>query len=199
VLGDPYSVLVLMAASIAAVAAIVLVRRRSLRPLLGLRLRWVWLVWLAALVQFVRTRDPHWAGAVIPVVAMWLLGVAFVGVNLRAMPPRARIGAGILAAGFGINTLVIVFNGAMPFSATSARLAGFSAGAIQAPAYGHAPIDADTAFAALADVIPVPGLGVVVSVGDLLMVSGFAWLLSQLALRPRHPDAASPRPARSNA
>jgi hypothetical protein len=129
-------VLLLMAVSIAAAVAIVLVRRRSLRQLLGLRLRWVWLIWLAALVQFVRTRDPHWTGAVLPVVAMWLLGMAFVGVNLRAMRPRARIGAGILAAGFSLNTLVIVCNGAMPFSTTSARLAGFSPGAIQAPAYG---------------------------------------------------------------
>jgi len=185
-----------MAVSIAAVVTVVLVQRRSLRPLLGLRLRWVWLIWLAALVQFVRTRDPHWAGAAVPMVAMWLLGVAFVVANLRAMPPRARIGAGILAAGFSLNSLVIVFNGAMPFSTASARLAGFSTGAIQAPAYGHAPIGADTALAALADVIPVPGLGVVVSIGDLLMVTGVAWLLSQLALGPRHLDMASPQPTR---
>jgi uncharacterized protein DUF5317 len=118
-----------------------------------------------ALIQFVRTRDPHWAGAVIPIVAMWLLGVALVVANLRAIPPRARSGAGILAAGFSLNTLVIVFNGAMPFAATTARLAGFSTGAIQAPAYGHAPIAAETALAAFADLIPVPGLGLVVSIG----------------------------------
>ena len=43
-----------MAVPIASVVAIVLIQRRSLRPLLGLRLRWLWLIWLAALVQFVR-------------------------------------------------------------------------------------------------------------------------------------------------
>lgn len=185
--GDHYRVLLLMAVSIAAVVAVVLVRRRSLRPLLGVRLRWMWLIWLAALVQFVRTRDPQWADGVLPVVASWLLGVAFVVANLRTMPPRARIGTGILAAGFSINTLVIVLNGAMPFSPTAARLAGFSSEAIQAPAYGHAPIAADTTLAALADVIPVPGLAVVVSIGDLLMVAGVTWLLSQLALGPQQP------------
>lgn len=185
-LGDHYNVLLLMAVAIASVVAIVLIQRRSLRPLLGLRLRWLWLIWLAALVQFVRTRDPHWTDAVLPVVAMWLLGVAFIAANLRAMPPRARVGGGILAAGFSLNAFVIAFNGAMPFSTSSARVAGFSTGAIRAPAHGHAPIAADTAFAALADVIPVPGFGLVVSIGDLLMVSGAAWLLSQLALDPRH-------------
>jgi uncharacterized protein DUF5317 len=189
------SVLLLMAVSIAAVVAIVVVRRRSLRPLLGLRLRWVWLVWLAALVQLVRTRDPQWAGAAVPLLVMWLLGLAFVVANLRTMHRQARLGAVILAAGFSLNTLVTVFNGAMPFSATSARLAGVPAAAIETPAYGHAPIDADTALAVLADVIPVPGAGVVVSVGDVLMVAGVAWLLSQLALGPRHHEEKSPQPA----
>jgi hypothetical protein len=183
------SVLVLMVASVAAVVAVVVIRRRSLRPLLGLRLRSVWLIWLAALLQFVRTRDLHWVGGmltwrngVVPVVTMWLLGVAFVVVNLRAVPPRARIGAWVLAAGFSLNTLVMVVNGAMPFATASARWAGFSAEAIGAPAYGHAPIVADTELAAFADVIPVPGLGAVVSIGDLLMVVGIAWLLSRSAL-----------------
>jgi hypothetical protein len=183
------SVLVLMVASVAAVVAVVVVRRRSLRPLLGLRLRWVWLIWLAALLQYARTRDLNWVGGVlawhngvVPVVAMWLLGVAFVVANLRAMPLGARIGAGVLAVGFSLNTVVMVVNGTMPFATASAQWAGFSTEAIDAPADGHAPINADTKLAAFADVIPVPGFGVVTSIGDLLMVVGVTWLLSQLAL-----------------
>lgn len=183
--------MLLMAVSVVATVAVVVIQRRTLRPLLGLRLRWSWLVWLAAVVQFLRTRDPHWTGGVLAwhdgvlaVGATWLLGAAFVVANLSAITPRARLGAGVLAAGFSLNALAIVVNGAMPFSAMSARQAGFAARAIDAPTAGHAPIDADTGLAALTDVIPVPGLGVVVSIGDLLMVIGVTWLLSQLALHP---------------
>jgi hypothetical protein len=88
-----------------------------------------------------------------------------------------------LAAGLGLNTFVMVVNGAMPFATGSAQWAGFSAEVIAAPAYGHEPITARTELAVFADVVSLPELdAAVVSIGDLLRVVGVTWLLSQSAL-----------------
>jgi hypothetical protein len=157
------------------------------RALLRLRFRGVALIWAAAAVQLVRITDPSWAapflgfrGGVLPVVSTWALGAVFVAVNLSPHRWRVRVGFGVLALGFTLNTLVIVVNGGMPFSARAARWAGFPERMIAETGIRYQQTSAGTRLAPLGDVLPVPLLQKVVSVGDVLMFVGIFWLLVAL-------------------
>jgi hypothetical protein len=186
---------------IALALALLAFRPGGLRALSRLRLRGLVLIWAAAAVQFVRVTDQPWAtafleyrGGALPVALMWVLAVMFVAVNFSPLPWRMRVGFGVLAVGFTLNTLVIVLNGAMPFSAQAARWAGLSEQVIAEAGSRYQQTSAGTSLAALGDVIPVPVLQKVVSVGDLLMFVGISWLLVALAWRgtgsepPRSPS-----------
>lgn len=126
------------------IALLVLATRRGgLRALPSIRLRGLSLIWAAAVVQFIRISDPVCASAVLrpgdgvlPVVLIWLLGVVFVAVNLRSRSKGVRLGLGIFALGFTLNTVTIALNGGMPLSAWAAHYAGFSERAI-APRTRH--------------------------------------------------------------
>jgi hypothetical protein len=169
----------LLPVAVAVVA--VAVRHRSLRGLLRVRLRAVWLIWVAAGVQFLRVTEPaalqgllHYRQGLVPVLATWAFGTGFVLANVRGRPVAARVGLAVLAVGFTLNTLVVTVNGHMPFSASAARTAGFTAQAATETSTRYAPVSGRTALAAFGDLIPVPPLQSVVSVGDLLMFAGIA-------------------------
>jgi hypothetical protein len=162
--------------------------RGGWRALLGLRLRCVWLIWVAAAVQALRHADPSWAAPLLhpldglwPVLATWLLAVGFAAVNLWALPARSRPGTLLAAVGFTVNSLAIAVNGGMPFSVPGARVAGFSEAEIATPIVGHPPITTDSALIMFADVIPLPGLHRVISIGDILLLAGLVWLLAAIA------------------
>jgi hypothetical protein len=84
---------------------------------------------------------------------------------------------GILLAGTGLvlNLLVISLNGAMPVSADAARIAGGAQGLENADSK-HDVLNDDTLLPWLSDVLPVPGVGLVLSVGDVVLVLGIARL-----------------------
>jgi Family of unknown function (DUF5317) len=100
-----------------------------------------------------------------------------VAVNLPASAPRARPGLAALVTGFTLNVVTRAVNHGMPFSVAAARWAGADEHAIWTPHPGHRPMSGGTGLAALADIIPVPGLRTVMSLGDLLMVIGIVWFL----------------------
>jgi hypothetical protein len=182
--------LTLMILPIAVALALLAFRPGGLRALSHLRLRGLALIWTAAAVQFLRVTDQSWAtafleyrGGALPVALMWVLAVMFVAVNFSPLPWRMRVGFGALAVGFTLNTLVIVLNGGMPFSAQAARWAGLPEQVIAEAGTRYQQTSAETSFAALGDVVPVPLLQKVVSVGDLLMFVGISWLLIALAWR----------------
>lgn len=186
-----WRLLTLMLLPLAAAVVAVGLRHGNLRGLLRVRLRAVWLIWLAAAVQILRAGDPVAAGAVLhyrhgmlPMLATWFLGAAFVLVNLRGRAGAARAGLVALVLGFTLNTLVVVVNGKMPFSAGAARRVGFTEQAITQTSARYAPVSRHTMLPAFGDLIPVPPLGSVVSVGDLLMFAGIAVVLVALARTP---------------
>lgn len=131
-------------------------------PLLfaGLALQLVFLLW-----------DPSWLTdglSLVVLISSNLLVLVFIWLNRRL--------AGILLAGVGLvlNLLVISLNGAMPVSSEAARVAGgedFGSADIK-----HALLNEDTVLPWLADVLPIPRLGFVLSVGDVLLILGIAWL-----------------------
>jgi Family of unknown function (DUF5317) len=163
---------VLLIVIIVAVAvAVGFLARGSLRPLERLELRW-WGVALAGLALQV-VPLPHGSGraAVTSVLAAsYALLLVFVWAN-RRLPATS-----LMLIGLTLNLVVVAANGGMPVSANAVRAAGGAAAAVPAAGAGpnkhHLMSDADV-LRPLADVIPgPPPLGVVLSVGDLLLYAG---------------------------
>lgn len=142
----------------------------SLRPFERLTVHW-WGVALAGLALQV-VPLPHGAGRAVVtsvMVASYVLLLAFLWVNRRlpAVP--------VALVGLALNLLVIAPNGGMPVSASAVRAAGGTV--TEVPANGtagkhHLMSDQDV-LRPLGDVIPgPPPLGVVLSVGDVLLYAG---------------------------
>ena len=93
----------------------------------------------------------------------------------------------LVAAGFALNAAVILPNGAMPVSPEA--IAALGGDAVIDPGK-HRLLSSDDVLPWLADVIPVPGLRIVVSVGDIALALGVAALVERLMRgQPRHPRA----------
>lgn len=192
-----------MALPVVVAVLVVCLRRGGFRAILALRLRQRWLIGLAAAVQFVRLTEPAWAAPIltplrgaVPVVLIWALVAGFAVVNLRSLPRTARTPMGLFLTGMTLNSLAIAANGGMPFSTTAARWAGLTETQIETYVVGHPPLTGESRLAPLADVLPVPGLHAVASVGDLLIFAGLPWLLAVIMLRGARTPAA-PDPART--
>jgi hypothetical protein len=162
---------------------------------LSLRLRHLWLIWAAVGIQVLRQTDPAWAAVVLrplrglwPVLVIWLLATAFAVANLRVLPAPARPATLLLALGFTLNSLATAANGGMPFSMPAARLAGFSDEAIGRHLFGHPPLTPHGSVPLLADIIPLPGLHRVLSIGDVIMLGALGWLLAAFILATPAPD-----------
>ncbi|WCN79457.1 DUF5317 family protein [Micromonospora sp. LH3U1] len=174
------------------VIAVVVVGLRTggIRALLALRLRHRWLVGASVAVQFLRQSNPGWANAVlsaaggtVPVTLIWLLVTAFAATNFLMLPSRARAAMAIFIVGMTMNTLAIAANGGMPFSLGAAKWAGMTDAEIEKYVPGHPPLTTDSRLAPLADVLPVPGVHAVASIGDLLIIGGLTWLLIAIMLQ----------------
>jgi hypothetical protein len=183
-----------MALPLLAAAVAVVARRGSLRGVLSLRLRYIWLIWLAAGVQFLRASDPAWAAPFLtplsglwPVLVTWACAAAFIAVNLGSLRRSARAGLTVFAVGCTLNSLTVALNGGMPFSVSAARRTGMSEAAIGAPSVGHRWLGPHPVLKPFADVIAMPGLHMVMSAGDILMLIGAAWLLTAVLLTPHEP------------
>jgi hypothetical protein len=96
---------------------------------------------------------------------------AFLLANHR-LPGMALAGAGLV-----LNLLVIAANGAMPVSQRAARIAGLPRDALSQPGIKHEVLGNDTALSPLADVIPLPGTGQVISAGDIVLAAGIGRLV----------------------
>jgi hypothetical protein len=150
-----------------------------LSHLAALRLRWPALAMLGLALQLVTG-----PGDVVPVVALYLsfaLLVAFAVANIRT-PGFVLVLVGVL-----LNLAVIAMNDGMPVS-RSALVASGQAGTIDELASGETvkhhlsgPGD-DLVF--LGDVIAVPALEQVISVGDVFVYGGFV-LVVALGMRRR--------------
>lgn len=82
-----------------------------------------------------------------------------------------RNGMALIGLGFSLNVLVILANGGMPVGQDAIRAMGGDPGAAVLAGKHHLATAA-TAFPWLADVIPLPPIGLIVSVGDVVLVAG---------------------------
>lgn len=171
--------LLLMALPLLAAGVVLLARRTDPRDLVHLRVHGAGLLWVGAAVQALRTTDPDWAAPVLTVgggraaaLTVWALGAVFVTVNAWRSPGAARAAFVLLGLGFTLNTLATVVNDGMPYSVEAGRAAGMSEAALASGGPGHVPVDSSTRLVGLGDVLPVPGIRAVASVGDVGMLVG---------------------------
>jgi hypothetical protein len=157
----------------------------NLRNLVATRIRALWLIWVVVVAQF---------ADVIPSARTWVfvatfaVAVGWLVVNALNWPSALRYGTLTVAVGGLLNGVAIAANGRMPYSAWAAARAGLGAGH-QTPrnvAATHA-----TRLLPIGDVIPVPLLHAVFSIGDVLICLGIATMVVA-AMRTRPVSGAAP-------
>lgn len=154
-------------------AGIAMLRGGSLKDLAETSFRQVWLLVVGAVVSLAAAIwDPPWLGdageAAVTIVALTSV-VVFLVAN-RRLP-----GMGLAGVGLALNTVVVVVNGAMPVSAEAARIAN-ARGSLADPGPKHELLGPDTDLPWLADRIPVPGVRIVLSAGDMVLAAGIGRL-----------------------
>jgi Family of unknown function (DUF5317) len=155
-------------------AAIAVLRGGSLQALAATQVRWLWIVYAAFAVQLgAALWSPDWlgdAGALFIVLGSNAAIGAFLLLN-RSLP-----GTAIAAVGIVLNIVVISANGAMPVSARAIEIA--NTGRItEESGVKHERLDDDTILPWLADVIPVPPLRTIISVGDIVLALGIGYFV----------------------
>ncbi len=154
----------MLASSVALGGIAGLLFRGSWRNVRDLQIRWWPLALVALGVRLVAVLVglPVWAH-----VLAITLTVAVAGRNWR-IP-----GTLLVAAGSGLNAIVIVANGGMPFDAAAAASVGAQPVLNDALHHGLGP---ETRLAWLADVVPVGLFRNVYSVGDFIIAAGGFWI-----------------------
>jgi len=172
--------------------AIGLVRGGTLNDLRGIVVPRRWALAGAALLIIFSRLVPAVGGL------CWLAAAVVFALFAAA---NARIpGSGLVLAGIALNAIVVLTNGGrMPVSLHAADRAGISAHDV-ASARGFTPGDADTTLRPLTEVIPValPGIPVVVGVGDILIAAGIG-LFGAVAPPRAHRNLRDRRAARDRA
>lgn len=159
---------------VAVAVAFALVRGGSLDALARTQFRWLSVLFGALVVQAAfDIWDPSWlddTGDVVILVGSNVAVAVFLAVNwsLPGMP--------VASAGMLLNAIVISANGAMPVSSRSAQIAGHE-GPLTDAGFKHELLGPDTLLPWLGDVIPIPVLQTVISVGDVLLALGIGWLV----------------------
>jgi hypothetical protein len=185
----------MMIALLLGTAAVVvgLARGGSLESLASTPLRWLGLLFGGLALQVAAALwspwwlTPQWA--LLVVVLSNLAILLFIAAN-RRLP-------GMLIADLGValNLLVIVVNGAMPVSAVAARQAGIET--VPSPvALKHERMTDATALPWLGDIVPLPVVGEVLSIGDVLLAGGIARLV--YARTTGADDGKAPTPSRTS-
>jgi hypothetical protein len=142
-----------------------------------------WLVGVAVVAQllltgFSATATPVHLVAPVLLLTSNLALIAFVWSN-RLLP-----GMTLIFAGFALNALVITANGGMPVS-REALIAVLGGSGTFTPGK-HRVLEPGDRLAVLGDVLPIPVLKAVVSIGDIVLAAGAGVLIANLMLR--HPD-----------
>lgn len=129
--------------------------------------------------------QPH-ALAVTRVLVLAKVGgvVALVLSNWSGRARLVRLGLGLVLLGSLSNAVPVLVYGSMPYALSSARAAGMADRHVTTGRPGHlGVVDLATASWPLSDVVPVPALHTVLSVGDLVLLAGLL-LIGLGASRP---------------
>lgn len=113
------------------------------------------------------------------VTVSYLLLITFVLAN-RRLANRRLPGAVLIGVGLALNLAVILANGGMPVSLEAADAAGVDPRSYLRSAVKHRVMGPGTVWGFLGDVIPIPLVQSVVSVGDLVLATGVFLLVEKL-------------------
>jgi hypothetical protein len=155
-----------------------------LRQLARQPLRGVWLLYAAASGQLLGHVPPG-SRLLSPAAQRWLTALVFsvVGValllNLARLSRPARAGIATIIAGAALNAATIVPNGHMPVAPVA--LGEIGAAPTDTTLDPHHTVSTETTqMAALGDVLPVPWLNLVISIGDIVVMLGVLLLIAAL-------------------
>lgn len=160
--------------AIVVIGGLAVARGGSLSALANTKLRWAWLLLIGFALQIGFDRwSPEWLdadGELAVLLGSNALVAAFVIANRHL--------AGMLLAGLGLtlNVLVIASNGAMPVSERAAEDVGIEK-SLDDAGLKHERLTDDTVLPWLGDVIGVPVLKEVLSVGDVVLTLGIVRLV----------------------
>jgi hypothetical protein len=172
-------------------------------------LRGKWLILLAAALQFVQA-EGWWPEQVteslerrLYAVIVVVIAIAFSWLN-RPLWSRGtgRWALLLIPLGTASNSIPIAALGAMPYSLSGARTAGYSQEQLITDAPGYIRLDdVSPLWTPLADLIPIPLLMKVLSIGDLFLIAGLVLLIVASSRPQEVPNTADDpvHPARSSA
>ena len=150
--------------------------------------RWVWLVFVGLVVQvgtevysiFVDPRLREDPKGILLLAASYTMLIAFLVLN------REQPGTPLMALGLLLNIVVIFANGGMPVSLPAARAAGFDPSGYLRASVKHEAMGPSTVLRFLGDIIPLPGIRNIVSVGDVFLGLGILiFVQRRVAYAPR--------------
>jgi uncharacterized protein DUF5317 len=160
--------------------------------LASLKVRWTPAALVGLALQMVPLPGRTWP--LVMLYVSFVLMMAFAVVNLRSRVP----GFALILLGIVMNFTVIAVNQGMPV-AHEALVASHQEDSlpilIEHPGAKHHLAGPDDHLMILADVIPVPPLEQVVSLGDVLAYGGVVWLIVAGMRRRRERPAAATGPA----
>ncbi|MEI7056434.1 DUF5317 family protein [Nocardioides sp. CCNWLW239] len=177
-----------------AVIGLIIVARPNVATSLT-SLRGKWLIVLVAALQFMHA-EGLWPDQVkdsverrVYAVLVVVIAIAFCWLNRSLWSRRSgRWALSLIPLGTASNSLPIAILGTMPYSTSGARAAGYSSAELATNAPGYIRLDdVSPLWIPLADLIPVPVLMKVLSIGDLLLFPGLA-LLTIACYRTNTPD-----------
>lgn len=148
-------------------------------------LRGKWLIVLVAALQFMHV-EGLWPEEIkesverrVFAVLVVVIAIAFCWLNRSLWSRRSgRWALSLVPLGTASNSLPIAVLGAMPYSIPGARAAGYSSAELATDAPGYIRLDdVSPLWIPFADLIPIPVLMKVLSVGDLLLIPGLVLLV----------------------
>lgn len=158
-------------------------------------------LWLALGFQLTLAYVPESVGPLparfLVVIASYLLAGAWLWLSAARLR-EAALGIYLMATGWLLNLLVISANGGMPVSRGAVIRAGLEPTDVRDGSFfKHVPAASDTPLRFLGDVIAVPPVHRVISIGDIVLLLGIALFVSQVmssgGIRPRAPAVAARR------
>lgn len=183
----------LAVATLVVAVAVSLLLGGSLRRLADNDLRWSWLLFIGVAIQV----------AVDVAAAQALIGggTAYAGLATSqivvlgwVVGNRRQAGMALIGVGLLMNALVMGANGAMPVDPEAVHRLGVEE-VVVAPGK-HELMTSQTRLPWLADVVAVPPIRTVVSIGDIVLAAGIAVLVHRLMTRRglRRSDGATDHP-----
>jgi hypothetical protein len=175
---DPIAVVLVIAVVVS------LLRGGRLANLSEIRLRLWPLLFVGLALQILANNlpiDRSWSkdAAVALILGSYVVLIAVVALN------RERTGLWLAGLGILMNFSVIALNAGMPVLAEAARLAGAGPGELTFDAK-HVLLTDDSRLVFIADVIPLPFMRQVISIGDVFLAVGLGQFLEAQLRGPIH-------------